>query len=142
MRDRMRRESRRSRAVLAGLLSASLLASFGLLGGVGFADAALNALQYQYGKQKVTICHKNKGKKKGVTIRVAQPALKAHLKHGDTLGACAASSGQAQKAKQKGQGKGEQAEQKDQTTATQPERGKSADKGKGQGNGQGKGRRK
>jgi hypothetical protein len=36
----------------------------------------------QYGKKRVTLCHK------GHTIRVAQPAVKAHLKHGDKLGAC------------------------------------------------------
>jgi hypothetical protein len=36
----------------------------------------------QYGKNKVAICHK------GHTIRVAQPAVKAHLKHGDRLGTC------------------------------------------------------
>jgi hypothetical protein len=35
------------------------------------------------GKEKVTICHK--GKK---TITVGKPALKAHLKHGDTVGPC------------------------------------------------------
>jgi hypothetical protein len=36
----------------------------------------------QYGRHKVAICHK------GHTIRVAQPAVKAHLRHGDKLGAC------------------------------------------------------
>ena len=36
----------------------------------------------QYGHHKVTLCHK------GHTIRVAPPAVKAHLKHGDKLGAC------------------------------------------------------
>ena len=36
----------------------------------------------QYGKHRVTLCHK------GHTIRVAQPAVKAHLRHGDKLGAC------------------------------------------------------
>jgi hypothetical protein len=36
----------------------------------------------QYGHHKVALCHK------GHTIRVAQPAVKAHLRHGDTLGAC------------------------------------------------------
>ena len=36
----------------------------------------------QYGKRRVAICHK------GHTIRVAQPAVKAHLKHGDRLGTC------------------------------------------------------
>jgi len=36
----------------------------------------------QYGKHRVTICHK------GHTIKVAQPAVKAHLRHGDKLGPC------------------------------------------------------
>jgi hypothetical protein len=36
----------------------------------------------QYGKNRVTLCHN------GHTIRVAPPAVKAHLKHGDKLGAC------------------------------------------------------
>ena len=35
------------------------------------------------GQTKVTICHK------GHTITVGAPALKAHRRHGDTLGACA-----------------------------------------------------
>jgi hypothetical protein len=37
----------------------------------------------QYGKTKVTLCHK--GKK---TITVGAPAVKAHMRHGDTLGRC------------------------------------------------------
>ena len=45
-------------------------------------SATAAAAQYQYGKVKVTICHKGK------TIRVAQPAVRAHLRHGDTLGPC------------------------------------------------------
>jgi hypothetical protein len=36
----------------------------------------------QYGRHRVTLCHK------GHTISVAQPAVKAHLRHGDKLGAC------------------------------------------------------
>ena len=36
----------------------------------------------QYGHHKVTLCHN------GHTIRVAPPAVKAHLRHGDKLGAC------------------------------------------------------
>ena len=36
----------------------------------------------QYGKTKVTLCHKGK------TIRVGAPAAKAHLRHGDKLGPC------------------------------------------------------
>jgi hypothetical protein len=38
---------------------------------------------HQYGKTKVTLCHK--GKK---TITVGAPAAKAHLRHGDKLGPC------------------------------------------------------
>jgi hypothetical protein len=38
---------------------------------------------HQYGKTKVTLCHK--GKK---TITVGAPAVKAHLRHGDKLGPC------------------------------------------------------
>lgn len=34
------------------------------------------------GQDKVTICHK------GHTITIAEPALAAHLAHGDTLGSC------------------------------------------------------
>jgi hypothetical protein len=47
------------------------------------AKAAVSAAQKQYGKTKVTLCHK--GKK---TITVGAPAVKAHLRHGDTLGRC------------------------------------------------------
>ncbi len=36
------------------------------------------------GKEKVVLCHK------GTMLRVANPAEKAHLKHGDNPGACAA----------------------------------------------------
>ncbi len=38
---------------------------------------------------KVTICHKfNKGNEPAVMISVAEPALKAHLNHGDVVGEC------------------------------------------------------
>jgi len=36
----------------------------------------------QYGHHRVLLCHK------GHTISVAPPAVKAHLRHGDHLGAC------------------------------------------------------
>jgi hypothetical protein len=36
----------------------------------------------QYGRHRVMLCHKHH------TISVAQPAVKAHLAHGDKLGAC------------------------------------------------------
>lgn len=46
------------------------------------------------GRVKVTICHK------GHTVKIAKPALKAHLKHGDHVGTCTA----ADKAKGKKKG--------------------------------------
>jgi hypothetical protein len=55
--------------------------------GNGPKSASSSQYQYsggkQYGRHRVALCHK------GHTIRVAQPAVKAHLRHGDTLGACA-----------------------------------------------------
>ncbi len=44
--------------------------------------AQVATAQYQFGKNRVTICHKGKA------IKVAQPAVRAHLRHGDTLGPC------------------------------------------------------
>jgi hypothetical protein len=77
--------------VLALLVAVAVMA----LAGVSFAGngkgkgGSASSAQYQYssgGKQyghhKVTLCHK------GHTISVAPPAVKAHLKHGDKLGAC------------------------------------------------------
>ena len=47
------------------------------------AQAQYGPAGHQYGKTKVTLCHK--GKK---TITVGAPAVKAHLRHGDKLGRC------------------------------------------------------
>jgi hypothetical protein len=40
------------------------------------------------GQNKVLVCHKPNNKKGGHTISIAEPAVPAHLAHGDTLGAC------------------------------------------------------
>src|SRR5215218_5617405 len=75
------------RAALAG--GASALA-FAALTSVGAAVSPLGtpAASDQYPK-KVTICHHTHSKKNPfVTIRVSQNALKAHLRHGDTVGPC------------------------------------------------------
>lgn len=47
------------------------------------AAKSASAAQYQYGKAKVTICHKGK------SITVGAPAVKAHVRHGDSIGRCA-----------------------------------------------------
>jgi ABC-type sugar transport system substrate-binding protein len=80
--------------VIVGLTSLALLAGAGLASTGSSSSAA-----YQYGK-KVTICHHTHSKKHPfVTITVAKAALKAHLKHGDTIGPCSSPNSAASKAK-------------------------------------------
>ena len=52
------------------LLTATLLSACGSYGPPG------------QGGEKVAVCHKGK------TLWIAEPAVDAHLKHGDTLGPC------------------------------------------------------
>jgi hypothetical protein len=93
-----RLHGRTLRTSIALSVAVTALAMLGALGGVGFAKGSATAAQYQYGKDKVVICHKGK------TLKVAKPALKGHVKHGDALGACASD-------KRKGKNK-DQAKQK------------------------------
>jgi hypothetical protein len=95
----MSRISRNARAALATILTVVLVLSVAALAGASPGKGkpgkpgkkqAPSTAQYQYGpggnqygKKKVTLCHK--GKK---TITVGAPAAKAHLRHGDTLGPC------------------------------------------------------
>ena len=98
----MSRISRHARAALATVLTVVLVLSVAALAGAapgkgkpgkpdkpGKKDTPSAAKHqygpsgHQYGKTKVTLCHK--GKK---TITVGKPAAKAHLRHGDTLGRC------------------------------------------------------
>ena len=87
------------RLTLVAVLAAALILSVAALaaapgkakpGKPTNGKAAPSAAQYQYGpsghqygKTKVTLCHKGK-----VTITVGAPAVKAHLRHGDKLGRC------------------------------------------------------
>lgn len=87
------------RSALVVVLSAALFLSVAALGAMGAPGkgkpgkgkdktAATAQYQYgpsgkQYGKTKVTLCHKSKK-----TITVGYPAVRAHLRHGDTLGRC------------------------------------------------------
>jgi hypothetical protein len=94
----MSRNSRQVRAAVASALIVVLVLAVAALAGASpgkgkpanpgkqaAAHAAQKpaAAQYQYGKTKVTLCHKGK-----VTITVGAPAVKAHLRHGDKLGRC------------------------------------------------------
>ena len=83
--------ARNLRLALVVVLTAALVLSVAALAAVPTKGKPANpgkaksssAAQYQYGKTKVSLCHK--GKK---TITVGAPAAKAHLRHGDTLGRC------------------------------------------------------
>jgi Mg-chelatase subunit ChlI len=100
---------RSARIGLTGALSALVVVSLVVAGGVGFAKNSVSAGQYQYGK-KVTICHKGK-----VTITISRSALPAHLAHGDKLGPCEngkKKKQQQQEAKKKAEQKAEKAKEK------------------------------
>jgi hypothetical protein len=85
MRDRFRR--RVTLGIAAGVVAAFAVAGMGSVGAaVSPAGQAAAAKQYA---DKVTICHRTGSKKNPLrTIRVSRNALKAHLKHGDAVGAC------------------------------------------------------
>ena len=75
------------RAALAGGVSALAFAALTSVG-AAVSPSGAPAASDQYPK-KVTICHHTHSKKNPfVTIRVSRNALKAHLKHGDTIGPC------------------------------------------------------
>jgi len=50
--------------------------------GKGQSKGSDDSNGHGYGLERVPICHK------GRTIEVAEPAVSAHLEHGDTLGPC------------------------------------------------------
>jgi hypothetical protein len=103
-----------SAVVIVGLTALALLAGAGLASTGSSSSAA-----YQYG-HKVTICHRTHSKKHPfVTISVDQHALKAHLKHGDSVGPCSSPSSVASKAKRAAKAK-----------AAKAARAKHANKGK------------
>lgn len=84
--------SRGTRIAVVGAVAFTVSVAFvaaALSGGV-LASPAGPSVAGQYPPSKVTICHHANSKKgtKHVTIRVSRSALRAHLRHGDSLGAC------------------------------------------------------
>lgn len=135
-----RKTTRKSpRVAVAAALATGTVTVFGALGGVGVAQSAISAVQYQYGA-KVTICHKGK------TITVSKNAVKAHArKHADTLGPCTSAAAKAKANKVKAQkAKHEKAKHEkakveetevEQAKAEKPEPEKGEHPGKGKGRG-------
>src|SRR4051812_10028370 len=81
------------RLVGAAVVSGLLLVPLGVFGSSALARTASglgpSAAQYQYGK--VTVCHHTGSKKHPWhEITISKNALAAHIRHGDTLGACPA----------------------------------------------------
>jgi uncharacterized membrane protein YgcG len=79
----------KARSLLAVSAALAAIVALGVLAGVSWsATGSSSASEYQYGT-KVTICHHTHSKSHPwVTITVGQAAVKAHLRHGDTLGPC------------------------------------------------------
>jgi hypothetical protein len=102
----------------AAAVSAAFLVPLGVFGAPALAKSAAAASEYSGSSQyqyKVLLCHHTHSKKHPlVQIRVGAPAVKAHLRHGDTLGACPTA-----------------------PAAPAPKHGKSGDHGKSGSNGQG-----
>ena len=81
----------RVRAAVAVLVAIGALATLSVLAGASWATGS-SSYAFQYHGGKATLCHHTHSKTNPwVTITVSQSALKAHLKHGDTLGTCTSS---------------------------------------------------
>jgi hypothetical protein len=89
----------KGRAMAAAAVSGALLVPLAVFGAPALARsgaaASSSSAQYEYGsgssqyQYRVTICHLTGSKKHpGHTITVSSRAVRAHLRHGDHLGAC------------------------------------------------------
>src|SRR6478672_10613642 len=86
----------KGRATAAAAVSGALLVPLAVFGAPALArSGAAASSQYEYGsgssqyQYRVTICHLTGSKKHpGHTITVSSHAVRAHLRHGDHLGAC------------------------------------------------------
>ena len=83
-----RLKSAHRRALGAAAVTTSLLVPLGVFGAPALARSGDASAQYQY---KITICHHTHSKKHPMhTISVSVSSWPAHMKHGDTMGACPA----------------------------------------------------
>ena len=68
--------------VAVAVYVSTLPSAFGLSGDSASNSSDTYGYGYGYGLHRVPVCHK------GHTIVIPEPAIPAHLMHGDTIGAC------------------------------------------------------
>ena len=106
-----RLQGQSGRYAAAAASTVVVLVAFAVLAGVGLSQSGSyqgQYGQYQYGPNKVVICHHTHSRKHPfVTISVGPAGAQAHLKHhrGDHLGACTASETQGANPTSQGHGR-------------------------------------
>jgi hypothetical protein len=98
MKSRIAHDSKSFKAWTAAAVTAAFFIPLGVFGAPALAKSAASASQYEYSGSsqyqyhgKVTMCHRTHSRKHGShQITVGAAAVRAHLRHGDTLGACPA----------------------------------------------------
>ena len=102
MRNDRRDQSGRAQRLVGVAVAVVALAAAGVLVGGGLASGTARFLAGATGGtgatgstgatgatgKKITICHRNHGRRGGVTITISINAWPAHQRHGDTVGAC------------------------------------------------------
>ena len=85
----------KNKAAGVAAVSAALLVPLATFGGPALARSGAALAEYGHGsgssqyQYRVQVCHVTHGKKKVAhTITVSSKAVRAHLRHGDHLGAC------------------------------------------------------
>jgi hypothetical protein len=131
-------------AVTALLLAAGFAAaSIASGGGLRLLDTTGTTGTTSTVSHKQMLCHRTRSKKKPwVQITVDSHAVPAHLKHGDTLGACSQSqlaANKSKKSKKKSSSSSDSSSSSTSTSSSSQSNGKGNGNNNGQGNGGGNG---
>jgi hypothetical protein len=133
------------RIAALALVTAAVIVPLGVFGAPALARSASSASQYQYSgssqyQYRVAICHFTHSKKHPWhVIVVSSHAVKAHLKHGDTLAPCPTTAAAPTKHHGKGNGKGKG---DDDSQGNNSSNSQGSNDGPGNSNGHGKGHNK
>ena len=101
------------RTAALALVTAAVIVPLGVFGAPALARTASSASQYQYSSSsqyqyRVAICHRTHSKKHPWhVIVVSSSAVKAHMRHGDTLAPCPTTAPTAPTQHGHGHGKGD-----------------------------------